>query len=640
MSLDPEKIKLKVGIELHRQLKTSHKLFCNCPLFKAGEKINEETTTFVRRLRPSESEMGEVDPAALFEAKRGTWIRYHSGSLSSCLVEADEEPPHSVNNEAIETALIIARMLKAEVVDEIHVMRKIVIDGSNTSGFQRTMVIGIEGTLDWPDGPVKEVGVQTITLEEDAARIIEGSGTEKEYSLDRLGIPLIEVSLSPVTLKPEDAERLAAHLGRLLKSTGRMESGLGTVRQDINVSVMGGGIVEVKGVQQLDMISKVLDFEARRQLWLQSLKEELRGKGLRKEDFDKEPVDISKELEGTKSKIVSSLKSGDVVMAISVPCFKGYFSKEPIQGARMGKELADIARSFRLGGLLHSDELPGYGISEKEVSRIKDVLRCGENDGFVILAGEKEKLHLVFQSLIRRLKQTLDGTPSETRVATPDGQTRFIRPRPGSARMYPETDIEPVPVTEEELHRVDALIPEPWEAQVDLMQKEYSLSYEQAVRVLDSEYTEFFKSSCELYSEKLQPSFIASLLTEAPITLRREGINVDKIDEPVFLELLDLLAEGEVAKEASLDILRIIAKGEAPSPRDAVSKLGLSKISIEELRSIIQQEIERESQLVKSKGLASFSALMGQVMKRVRGRADGALVSRELREALQKRLHQ
>ena len=183
--IDYEKIGLKVGLELHQQLNTKHKLFCNCPTELVERKPEY---IFVRKLRPTRSELGEVDIAALFEWKRGRRYVYESYEDHVCLVEGDEEPPHNLNPEALEIALTVALMLHSKPVDEVHVMRKIVIDGSNTTGFQRTAVVALGGYIDDEEGRIR---IQTICVEEDAARKIGEKGKDVIYRLDRLGIPLI-----------------------------------------------------------------------------------------------------------------------------------------------------------------------------------------------------------------------------------------------------------------------------------------------------------------------------------------------------------------------------------------------------------------------------------------------------------------
>jgi glutamyl-tRNA(Gln) amidotransferase subunit E len=232
---------LKVGFEIHQQLATKNKLFCNCKCLEA----ENYDFTFLRKLRPARSELGSYDRASIFEFTKMSTIKYHSSYTASCLVEADEEPPHEINRDAMDTALIISLALNSNIIDEINVMRKIVIDGSNTSGFQRTMLISYGGYLQ-VNG--KKIGVQTICLEEDSGKLLSDNGKFKEYGLDRLGIPLIEIALEPVIGTPTEIVKIALTLGRLLRASKRVARGLGSIRQDVNISINNGkGIVEIKG---------------------------------------------------------------------------------------------------------------------------------------------------------------------------------------------------------------------------------------------------------------------------------------------------------------------------------------------------------------------------------------------------------
>ena len=280
-ALDFSSIRLKVGLEVHQQLATSTKLFCACPPFSEQfeEKFSKNIPRFSRILRPVSSELGEFDEAAQFESRKEIRVNYVAPFETSCLVEADEEPPHPISVEGLETALIFGLSLNSRIVDEIHVMRKIVVDGSNTSGFQRTAVIALGGALKFGDD--KKVRVQSISLEEDAARAIEdefgiGSSEGRSYALDRLGSPLVEVALAPIEGSPDDAEEAAKTLGKLMRSTGRVARGIGTIRQDLNISVMDGKVIEVKGVQRLDQFKKVISFEAARQKFFFDLAKEIK----------------------------------------------------------------------------------------------------------------------------------------------------------------------------------------------------------------------------------------------------------------------------------------------------------------------------------------------------------------------------
>jgi len=249
----------KCGVEIHQQLETE-KLFCRCP-----STVHDEHPDIIvrRRLRAVKGEQGEIDIAASFEESKEKGFVYEGCSTSSCLVELDEEPPHSVNAEALRIALEIAMLVNATVVDHIRFMRKIVIDGSNVSGFQRTALIAVDGYLDTSLG---KVAIPTICLEEESAKKIKDGKNEATYRLDRLGVPLIEIGTDASIKNPEHAKEVAEKIGLILRSTEKVKRGLGTIRQDVNVSIRGGARTEIKGFQDLRSIPKVIEFEIQRQM--------------------------------------------------------------------------------------------------------------------------------------------------------------------------------------------------------------------------------------------------------------------------------------------------------------------------------------------------------------------------------------
>ncbi|MEM2426502.1 MAG: Glu-tRNA(Gln) amidotransferase subunit GatE, partial [Archaeoglobaceae archaeon] len=338
---------LKVGIEIHQQLDTKEKLFCRCPT-----ESSEDAKLEIRRyLRLKRSEMGEEDRAAREEVERKKKFLYKYYE-STCLVEADEEPPTEMNREALKIAIQVAKMLKMTVLDEIHVMRKIVIDGSNTTGFQRTALVAVDGELEVDD---EKIRIATLCLEEEACRKVEEGEGFTVYSLDRLGIPLIEIGTKADIKTPEMAKKTAKKLGMILRSTGKVKRGIGTIRQDVNISIRDGARVEIKGVQELDLIDKVVEYEVIRQLNLLQIREELQK---RNAHVVERVFDVTDVFRNTKSKILK----GKTVKAILLKNFAGIVGKELQPGRRLGSEFADIARAFGLGGIFHTDELPAYSI--------------------------------------------------------------------------------------------------------------------------------------------------------------------------------------------------------------------------------------------------------------------------------------
>lgn len=621
-TIDYNAIGLKVGIEIHRQLDTEKKLFCDCPTTMSE---TEPSVRFLRRLRPTQSELGQVDPAALFEFQKGRATIYESDDRTSCLVEMDEEPPKDLNPEAVEIALTASILTHAEPVDEIHVMRKIVIDGSNTTGFQRTCVVAMNG---WVIVDEKKIPIQQISLEEDAARKTGESGPMVNYRIDRLGIPLVEVSTGPVIASPDETERVAKAIGDILRDTGRVKRGLGTIRQDLNVSIRDGALIEIKGVQELDLLSKVVTNEILRQLELLRIRDELTSRGIKQAQLVEKFVDMSPVFANTKSKLVrEALGSGGVAVAVKLPGFNGLLGRELAPGLRLGTEMASRASFWgRVGGIFHTDELPAYGISEEEVLSMRQTLGCGELDAAVLVADRMDKVQDALAAVVERAKEAVLGVPTETRMATADGTTRYMRPRPGASRMYPETDVPPVEVSLEQLARIRATLPPPREAIVQQLLTKYQLNNKLATQLIESDYLDVFQRVCS--EQGIAPSYVATILTENLKSLAREGLPVHHLTTRHLESVFAAVRGGTVAKEAAPSLLAWLSKNRNHTVEDATRELGIRMLSEDELLKIIDPIIDANSSLIKERGEAAYGKIMGLVMSEVRGSADPATVTK------------
>jgi glutamyl-tRNA(Gln) amidotransferase subunit E len=630
MSSKYSKIGLKAGLEIHQQLGTGEKLFCSCApkLFK-----EEPEFTFVRRLRPTQSELGQVDSAALFEFHKGTWILYEANNESVCLVEMDEEPPHDLNREAVEICLIASLMLKMKPVDEIHVMRKTVIDGSNTTGFQRTCVVALNGEIDIKG---KKVAIQQVSLEEDAARKMGKDGQLIRYRIDRLGIPLIEVTTAPVLYSPEEAEDTALAIGRILRATRRVRRGLGTIRQDVNVSIRDGALIEIKGVQELELVSKVIENEVQRQLSLLEIREELKKRGVKEEDITTADfVDVTQIFKNTKCKVLAkAVKQNKPVLAVRLHGFAGLFKKQLALGMRLGSELAGIARFWgRVGGIFHTDEMPAYGVTVEELNQLGKLLKKDPMDAVVFVADTAENATDALKAVTERARVALRGVPEETRAANPDGTTKYMRPRPGAARMYPETDVPPIQVTKGYLDGLSSRLPELPEQLMKRLMKDYKLNRKLAKQILDSEYLELFEGLAG--ETKVSATVIAVALTETLKALRRDGINVEAVTDEQFREMFTLIGSGKTAKESIPEILTWLASHEEATVKAALKSLGLGMISRKELEDLVDDVIEKNSEFIELRGKGAFGPLMGIIMKKARGRVKAQLVNEILKSRLE-----
>ncbi|MBS7636300.1 Glu-tRNA(Gln) amidotransferase subunit GatE [Candidatus Bathyarchaeota archaeon] len=626
--IDYTRMGLKVGLEVHQQLETQTKLFCSCKpeLFKEEPEI-----TFLRRLRPTQSELGQIDPAAYFEFQKGVKILYEADRQTACLVEMDEEPPHPLNMEAVEIALTVALMMKATPVDEIHVMRKTVIDGSNTTGFQRTCIIALNGSIKVGE---KTVPIQHISLEEDAARKTGEEDTTLRYRIDRLGIPLIEVATAPVINTPKEAGEVALAIGKILRATQRVKRGLGTIRQDLNISINGGALTEIKGVQELELIPLVVEYEVQRQLNLMKISEELRKAGASPETIKEEFFNVTEVFRQTVCKVIrKALEKGQLVLAVKLPKFGGFLKRELMPGIRLGTEMADRAKFWgRVGGIFHTDELPAYGITNHEVEALKKAVDAQEQDAVVFVANAPENAQDALRAVLERAKEAIKGVPEETRAANPDGTTRYMRPRPGAARMYPETDIPPIQVTEELINSIRKRLPELPEQMFERLTREYALNQKLAKQLMDSEYTELFETIAK--ESKVSPTTIAVFLTETMKALKRDGIPIEKVSETKIREIFKALGTGEITKEALPDMVAWLSKNEEKTVKEAVESLGLKTLTKGELGKIIDDIIAKNKDLIEKSGAKAFGIVMGMVMKEVRGRANAETVSELIKQKL------
>jgi glutamyl-tRNA(Gln) amidotransferase subunit E len=614
---------MKAGLEVHQQLATG-KLFCACP----AELSEEVLGSFVRRQRASSGENRTVDAAAALQASRGYRYRYEVVP-SSCHVDMDEEPPHPLDPAAFEAALLFALLVDARPVDEVQVMRKIVVDGSTTSGFQRTALIATGGTLE-VSGRIHRI--ETVCLEEDAARRLGESAEGIDYRLDRLGIPLIEVATAPDIASGAEAREVAQEIGALLRATGRVRRGIGTIREDLNVSTEGGRRIEIKGVQELRRIQEYVDGEVDRQRVLLHVRDELRHRGASvPEGPGRDVSDLVKDIRFGPLAEVG--RAGAVALAARLTGFRGLLASPAGTEERLGREMAAHARAVGLGGLLHSDELPGHGVDEAHVAALRRALDAGDQDGFVLLvAPDRSRAESALARVLGRANAGLEGIPEETRDPLPDGHTRFSRPLPGRDRMYPETDVPPVPVPASTLERLRADLPERPTVRRERLARTYSLAPE-LIRQLDSsENLDEFEA---LVQRGQSAGAVARLLTQDLPTALAGRPDASPISLDALDAVLTASASGRFSKEGIPAVLGALVEG-APSVEEAVHRVGLAAPASETLDAVVDRVVRANLSMVQERGEAALSPLMGDVMREVRGRRDGREVADALRRAIER----
>ena len=565
------KVTLKAGLEIHQQL-NSGKLFCNCDANETGKDL-----LFKRKLHATSSELGDVDIAAKTEQIK--LFTYYNKSCN-CLVYTDEEPPRGPNKDAVRIAMQFAKLVDANIVEEMYFMRKVVVDGSNTSGFQRTGLIATGGKIEY-DGKILEL--DQLCLEEDSCR----HGDENdEYLLDRLGVPLLEITTKPQLKDSKDVQKAAKAIGRLLRACN-VKRGLGTIRQDVNVSINNGQRVELKGFQDLSSMPKVVENEVIRQTKLNSI----------------EKGDIA------QATIVNECfnKKKDFALALKIHRWNGILGtkKSPENHVRMGRELSDYAKRAGMKGIMHSDELPDYGISINETNSIKSKLECNEDDAFILIFGKEKMVRNAMEIVIERIKT--QGVPKEVRKVTPQNLTRYLRPMPGASRMYPETDIAPLKIKNIKVSKPKTL---------DQRENELPLNKEESKQLVSRNLDKQFNNLNQKYNI---PQLVSRILLHILPQLKAEGETIcnDDVDK-----VMNLFVEGAIVKEGIPNAL-------IQSSNNEEIKTNSGNID-NEVNEFINHLISEKDEFIKENGMRAVGALMGPVMSEFRGKMDGGDINKLL----------
>ena len=623
MSYDWEELGLKMGLEVHQQLNTKHKLFCPCSTELTGEDYDSEIK---RLLRPTQSELGQIDAAAYHESLQKQRFNYESFNHHTCLVETDDEPPHQLNKEALEISITLACLLNMNVVDEFHTMRKQVIDGSNTSGFQRTGLLATNGYLETPYGKVK---IETLGLEEDAARRVESESEYTEFRLDRLGIPLAEITTDPSVHNPEAIQHVAYMIGQVLRSTN-VKRGLGTIRQDLNISIAKGARVEIKGVQNLDLMPEIVEREVTRQLKLTEIQETLKK---RKGKVNPKIYTVDESFENCQSNII---KNAETVKAVILEGFNGLIGEEVQPGRRFGTELSSYAKKRGVKGLFHTDELPAYGISQEDVDKLKKYLNTNEEDAIIIVAEKEETTINALEEVKRRANLALEGVVEETRKCLEDGNTEYMRPLATANRMYLETDIPLFQINKEYVEKINNNLPELPDEKYERILKEYKLSKDLTKQLVRTQEADMFE---EIIKEvKVEPTPVASILSYDLKEIKRDGHDTSQLTKEKLIEMFKLLEKGKISKDALNELLSLICDNPDKNVEELANENNLTLLDSAEVQKIISDICEKQKEMIEQRQMGAMGPIMGMSMKQIKGKADGSTVNQIVKEEIQKRL--
>jgi glutamyl-tRNA(Gln) amidotransferase subunit E len=634
-----KELNFKAGIEIHAQLTSSQKLFCHCPAILSQAKPQDIVQ---RKFRPVIGEMGLYDPAMLIEFKKDQTIFYEAFE-TICTYELDETPPFSMNTEALYEGIKLAKMLNCNIVEETNVCRKNYLDGSVPGGFQRTTLVGFDGYITFKinesaKNGEKRLPVTWLYIEEDAARKNNAltKGKDIYFKLDRLGIPLIEIVTYHNLTSPTEVVQAARTLGMLIKSSGSVRKGLGALRQDINVSIGEGDRVELKGIQQLQLIPVAIDLEIQRQIGLVTIKKELEKRHVNSDETILNLIDSTDVFNKTTSKLIkSALKQKEKIFLLSLDGFKGLLGYELQPNKRFGTELSDRVKAFTsLKGIIHSDEdLEKYGFSQGEVDTLHDRSSHKES-AFVIVIGSEEEAKRALTFVHERVLAAFEGVPQETRRVNAEGISTFMRDLHGRSRLYPDTDLPPIVIDQGRVLEIETNLPEYFWDKIERISSTYGISAKLAEDLVYDDKTELFE---KLMEKKAPLKTVITTLTQTMTAISREGVNIHVIVDQHLLEVFDALIQKQIAKEAIPDILTAIGKNPTQSLSKIIAKLG-GGMSLEELERLIRNILLESHQLIKERGENAKSPLMGLVMKQARGKIDGKVVSETLQRLLQDHL--
>ncbi len=459
-----ENLGFKCGLEIHQQLMTVKKLFCRCPagLYQDGKDFDAE---LIRHMRPTLSELGEYDGTALMEFRTRKNIIYRIKDESACTYDIDDTPPFPINREALDIAIEVALLLKTNIVGELHITRKQYLDGSIPTGFQRTAIVGIEGSI--PVGP-RTVRIIQLSIEEDACREVSDIGHMRIYTTDRLGMPLIEMVTYPDMKTPDEAAAAGQYLRFLTRSTGKMRTGIGAGREDVNVSITGGERVEIKGVAHIRWIPELTHNEGFRQRALLEIKDILHGRVGKPDEWKISSVNLNlNHIKIDSGPYREARARNGRLIAVNLPSFEGIMSFFTQPGKMFADEISGrlkVIACIERPNMTHSEAFEAEGgvdpLDNDDLRTIRDLLKSKKGDAQIVFWAADDDIKTALETIYERCRLAFDGVPNETRKSLPDGTTIFERVLPGPDRMYPDTDSAPIPIDDVQIEAIRKELPD------------------------------------------------------------------------------------------------------------------------------------------------------------------------------------
>lgn len=632
---DYDNIGLKCGLEIHQQLLTKGKLFCRCP---AGRYSSEYDAEILRHMRPTLSELGEYDGTALMEKKTKKNIYYRINRNTVCTYEFDDTPPFFMDEEALDTALEVALLLRLNMVNELHIARKQYLDGSIPTGFQRTTIVGVDGWIPYRD---RKIRIMQLGLEEDACREVSDVGHDRVYLTDRLGMPLIEPVTYPDMRTPQEAAEVAQIIRMLCRSTGKVRTGYGATRQDVNVSVNGGTRVEIKGVPQIWRIPHLVYSEASRQVALLQIRAELKHRGITPETFAYSTHEVTRIVaKALYEPIRLALAAGQRVKCVVLRGFAEILNTATQEHTTFAQEFSDrvrvIACLTQLPNTVHSDTAT-EALAARDWKALRRKTDAKDNDALILVWGDESDTECACNEIVLRAREATAGVPSDTRQHLKDGTTGFERVLPGAERMYPDTDLPPLEITADRTARIRARLPEyVWDREARY--RRLDLPQDVIIPLCRSPRADLFD---RLVRElKVKPTFAAVVLIQRLKAFRREGLAVEQLTDDDIFEVFAAHAASQLAREGVLEVLAYLLH--RPIPDDAgggrvataLKDLKLTPASDDEASAYIARLSEHRDDARFKTPQKKYRYLMGEVMTAFVGRLEGRRLAELVRTLL------
>ena len=622
-----DRIGFMSGLEVHQQLKTEQKLFCRCP---AGvyQKPGDFDAEVVRHMRPTLSELGEYDGTALMEFKTRKNIIYRLKSKTTCTYEVDDTPPFPLNRQALAQAIEISLVSKLNIVGEVHITRKQYLDGSIPTGFQRTAIIGVEGEIPLKNKKIKLI---QLSLEEDSCREVSDIGHTRIYRTDRLGMPLIETVTYPEMTNPDEVKEACNYIRFLGRSTGKVRTGIGAGRQDVNVSCKGGTRVEIKGVAHSRWIPELTHIECFRQWALLSIRDILNSRFPDTKIWKMDHILLDLHAFNSKNGFTKDAKSnGYQMVAVNLPGFKGILSHFTQPGKMFANELSErlkVIACLELPNLAHSEEFdPLFAATDWE--KINALLKPGENDAQLIIRGPEEDIKTALETVEERCRMAFAGVPPETRKSFENGTTIFERVLPGADRMYPDTDSAPIPLENEYIELLGKNKPE-----------EVIERYERLKNwnVPDDCYTYIFKKNLFPLIERIvneleiSPAFAGKFFGHAVKWVEGQYKPAAEFDYKIVYAMLRFIKQKNLDFGIARRMLPLVYQYPKMEFDSVLTSINFKPISKEDITSKIPFLRNKFAEIRLSKGPdVENNWIMGQL----RRQAEGNMGMAELHEAL------